>query len=151
MPITHNASGGRIAGQIQERIERLRLALVRQLLYVGEECVNAARDHTRKGKDYTDRTGNLRASTGYVLVVDGAVTGSGGFGPVGTSTDGPDSGRTLAEKVARTYPEGIALIVVAGKSYATYVHRRGYDVLTSAELTARSLVPEVLRKLGLGQ
>lgn len=109
----------------------------RWLCYVGEAAVAEAR---REGS-YTDRTGNLRASVGYVVLLpDGSVAGEGGFPP------GDAGGRGYALRLARAELRGPVLVVTAGMQYARYVAARGYDVLDSAELAARRLARGLARR-----
>ena len=61
---------------------------------------------------------------------------------------GAKSGIQYAKEVARQFPEGIVLIVVAGMNYASFVSATGRDVLDSAELLADKLVPQILKQLG---
>ena len=52
-------------------LEKVRRQIIRELSIIGERCINEAR---LKGS-YTDHTGNLRSSVGYVIVEDGAAKG----------------------------------------------------------------------------
>jgi hypothetical protein len=121
--------------------------VIARLEYLGEECTNLARD---KGS-YIDRTGALRSSTGYMIVVDGVVLKKGGFEEVkGTETTtikGTEIGLELATRLASEIEGDYVLIVVAGMNYASSVESKGYDVLTSAEMHAKSEVPKILQKL----
>lgn len=132
-----------IEREMTKEYERMMQAVIYNLQVVGERCVNAARDTSLKGRDYTDQTGNLRSSTGYVLVVDGNIIAESSFGAVSGGTAGSAEGKSFAESLAANHPSGIALIVVAGMHYAEYVAARGYDVLDSAELLAEQLVREI--------
>jgi pyrimidine deaminase RibD-like protein len=147
MPIKREGSG--IDRYLADRIERMKKALVYNLNYVGEECVNTARITARKGRDYKDQTGNLRSSVGYVVVVDGEIVSESSFEQVSTGAEGSQEGRNYAERIAKQHPQGIALVVVAGMNYAKYVAGRGYDVLQSAELLSKKLVPQMLEQLGI--
>ena len=40
------------------------------------------------------------------------------------------------------------MIVSTGMSYAAYVEARNYNVLTSSELLANKLVPQIMKQLG---
>ncbi len=114
------------------------------LKLAGEKGINDA----RLQGSYTDRTGNLRSSTGYVILEDGNVIFESGFASVATTAhDGPDAGRALAEDVSRDYPEGLVLIIVAGMSYAEYVQDKGYNVLVSAERIAESTISKLLKQI----
>ena len=69
MPIKQTTPQGRIEAYIKQQLERQLAVIEYNLNYVGEMCVNAA----RASSGYTDRTHNLRSSTGYVVVRDGKV------------------------------------------------------------------------------
>ncbi|WP_424777627.1 hypothetical protein [Porphyromonas endodontalis] len=126
-------------GEIQQYIEEqlaLKVAqLINSLSYIGEGALRIARE---KGS-YTDRTGNLRNSTGYVIAVDGQITARAGF------KSKNEDGAAFAEELARTTDGKAVLVVCAGMNYATYVSRRGYDVLDSAELEAKALADKLLK------
>ena len=126
-------------GEIQQYIEEqlaLKVAqLINSLSYIGEGALRIARE---KGS-YTDRTGNLRNSTGYVIAVDGQITARAGF------KSKNEDGAAFAEELARTTDGKAVLVVCAGMNYATYVSRRGYDVLDSAELEAKALAEKLLK------
>ena len=122
-----------------------RKALVNALRYLGERCINEARD----SGTYTDRTGNLRASLGYVVLKDGKPLGSPKLIRGGTQ-DGKEGGEeTIRQAISETNDEGYVLIVVAGMHYAKYVESMGYNVLTSAQLLAERQAPTILNQLRL--
>lgn len=129
-------------GEIQQYIEeQLALkfeVLIRNLSYIGEGALRIARE---KGS-YTDRTGNLRNSTGYVIAVDGQITTRAGFDSKNEKNEG---GAAFAEELARTTEGKAVLVVCAGMNYATYVSARGYDVLDSAEIEAKVLAEKLLK------
>lgn len=121
----------------------------RAFLRAGEAAVRGARNPL--GRDYTDRTGSLRASTGYVLTRDGAEIRAGGFTKVdGKGEDGTKAGRAHAEELAGgdKSPDTITLHVTTGMSYARYVDARGYDVLDTAERAAVRALSKHLTKRG---
>lgn len=136
-----------IEAKTREAMERMRRAVIYNLQVIGEKCVNAARITEQKGRDYTDQTGNLRSSTGYVLVVDGEIVAESSFQTVGSGTEGSQGGRNYAENLASQYPTGIALIVVAGMHYAEYVAAKGYDVLDTSEKLAAQLVDKLMNDI----
>lgn len=144
MSIKQTTPQSEINRYIDERVERIKKAIIYNLRYIGEACVNAARD----SGSYTDRTGNLRSSVGYVIVCDGKIMEASDFDVVKEGGKGAKEGARFAKEVARQFPEGIVLIVVAGMNYAAYVSARGYDVIDSAELLADKLVPQMLHRLG---
>jgi hypothetical protein len=143
MPIRPITTKSEIAAYIEAKIRRTEQAVINTLAYVGEVCVNTA----RIGGSYRDQTGNLRSSTGYVLVKDGSEVRSSSFEAEKGGSDGASKGRAFATQKARQYPRGIVLIVVAGMSYAAHVSASGRDVLDSAELKADQLVPQLLGQL----
>lgn len=143
MPIRQTTPQQEIDAYMAEQIKRIEYALVRTLQYVGERCLIAA----RKSKSYSDITGNLRSSVGYVISVDGNVVNSSEFDTVKNGENGAKEGYEYACSLVSQFPHGICLIVVAGKNYAQYVTAKGKDVLDSAELLAEQLVPKMLSKL----
>ena len=121
-------------------------AAITALNYVGLECVKEARQN---GK-YTDRTGNLRSSIGYAILEDGKPIQKSGFERVkATAAEAQGQSKALITRLAATYNTGLVLVVVAGMDYAAYVEARGYNVLNSAETLAKTLVPQMLKQLGL--
>ena len=144
MGIKQTTPAAEIDRYIERQVERINRAVVYNLQYIGEACLNAARD-TNSNKD---RTGNLRSSLGYVIVRDGKIVYQSAFEVVKEGGTGAKSGIQYAKEVARQFPEGIVLLVVAGMQYAAFVSAKGYDVMDSAELLADKLVPQILRQLG---
>lgn len=145
MPIRQTTPQQEIDVYMAEQIKRIEYALVRTMQYVGERCLIAA----RKSKSYRDITGNLRSSVGYVISVDGNIVNSSDFDTVKNGGSGAKEGYEYACSLVSHFPQGICLIVVAGKNYARYVTAKGKDVLDSAELLAEQLVPKMLSKLKL--
>lgn len=127
----------------REQIERIHKAVLYNLAYIGETAVKTARENG----SYTDRTGNLRSSTGYVLIYNGQILQQGGFAAVKQGANGSNTGEQFAKSLVKQYPLGYALVVVAGMEYAGYVSAKGYDVLDSAELIAEQLANRLLAKL----
>lgn len=159
MGITQTTPASEIDRYIEERVERIIKATIYNLKYAGEQIVNHAKElPSRSAADfptypkipphkpnYIDWTENLRASIGYVISVNGKLVDDFGFD---LSQQGGKDGIRYAKDVARQFPEGIVLIVVAGMNYAAYVSAKGYDVIDSAELLADKLVPQILKQLG---
>jgi hypothetical protein len=144
MPIKQKTPSAEIDAYIEVMVSRINKAAIRTLQYCGERCLNAA----RQTNSYKDRTGNLRSSLGYVVVQDGRIISQSSFEQVKSGDQGSKSGIQYAKEIIREFPEGIALIVVAGMHYAAYVSAKGYDVLDSAELLADQIVPQMLKQLG---
>lgn len=120
------------------RVAKKRMAVMLQA--VGEACVAEAVENG----NYTDRTGNLRGSIGYVVAVDGQVVSEGGFRKVADGEDGPREGKSLAYAKA-SESTGTVLVLVAGMKYAEMVADKGYNVLESARLLAKRLVRQLGR------
>lgn len=149
MPFIQKTPRSEINAYINSAGVRIMQAILHNLQVIGEKVVNRARTTEEKGKDFTDRTGNLRSSIGYVLSVDGQIFSSSGFPAVMNGGEGSQKGKAFAESIAEKIPQGIALVVVAGLNYAVYVSNRGYDVIDSGEMLARELIPAMTKKLGL--
>lgn len=131
---------------VQERLEAVLRVIekrqIQRLQYLGEMCVK----HARENGSYTDQTGNLRSSIGYVVYKDG-IEVSSGFEKFKDGTEGGRQGKGVADWVAMNHTEGILLVVVAGMNYALKVESKGRDVLTSAELLAEKELPKMLEQL----
>lgn len=144
MGIVQKTPMSEIDEYIAQQVERIINALIYNLQYVGERCLNAARETN----SYKDQTGNLRSSLGYVITRDGKIVYQSNFEVVKQGGSGAKSGIQFAKEIVRQFPEGIVLVVVAGMHYAQYVSATGRDVIDSAELLADKLVPQILKQLG---
>ncbi len=127
--------------------------IIESLCRVGEEAVKLAR--LPHEKDWTDRTGNLRSSIGYVVFVDGKQYAMSTFEsvppgeakqPKNSTYNGSNVGYALAKQVGEQ-TQGYALVVVAGMNYAVHVESKGRDVLTSAEKQAEKNIAKELADL----
>lgn len=132
---------------ILKEMDRVNRLTLRALSYLGEKCVIEARDRSLE-ESWIDRTGNLRSSIGYVIASGGEIIKYSDFTVVKNGSEGPETGKTLAEEIARKYRSGYALVVVAGMNYAEYVEAMDNKVvLASAELFARQQLPSMMQKL----
>jgi hypothetical protein len=143
-------SKSQIRDLLQERSERIFRAAQLRLQRVGENFVNNA----RLNGAYKDHTGNLRSSVGYVILsngiqvdanfhpVPGAAKLNPGLTDQVTQIVGPAKAQQVIDDIAKKYPGGLVLIVVAGMEYAAAVEAKGFDVLTGSSLIAK----EDLRK-----
>lgn len=129
---------------IDEFTEQAKNAIINILMYVGESCITEARDNG----SYMDQTGNLRSSIGYVVVNNGKIVGMKVGEQVKDGTEGKGKAESYMTRLASEHSTGICLIVVAGMNYAVYVEGRGKNVLSSAELLAERMVPQMLEQLG---
>lgn len=132
---------------INDEIQRIHFLTIRALCSLGEQCVIKVR--TSPSIDsWCDDTGNLRSSVGYVVVHNGVIVNISNFEQVREGAEGAKEGKTLAEKLAKSYKRGYVLIVVAGMNYASYVEAiENKVVLSSAELFARREFPKMLENL----
>lgn len=144
MPIKLVTPKSEIDAYIDRKIENARQAIIDRLCYIGSLCINEAREHG----DYNNPTGNLRSSIGYVVVVDGQIYEKAIVEMTKNGTEGRKEADAFLNRLAEKHQTGICLIVVAGMSYAVYVEGRGKNVLTSAELLAERMVPQLLEQIG---
>lgn len=121
---------------LRTKVKTFEKDLLSKLSYIGESAIRIAREKKAEN-DYTDHTGNLRNSTGYVIALDGEIVSSAGFLA--------GEGQAYAEELSRTTHGKAVLVVCAGMNYASYVSAKGYDVLDSAELESRRLARVLLR------
>lgn len=128
---------------IRNKFEDIEKKVLNVLMNAGEQAVRQAR---LKGS-YQDRTGNLRSSIGYVIVKRGEVVHQSAFNVVKGGQEGSKEGLSLALDLVKNYPTDNVLIVVAGMNYATYVERKGFDVLSSAQLKAEEVVKKLIAQL----
>ena len=126
-------------------LDEVERKIVESLCRIGEEVVTLAKLIPPE-RGFTDRTGNLRSSIGYVVCKDGQPINIA-FEAVKGGHVGVNTGQRLALNIAKQYAEGYTLIVVAGMDYAVYVESKGRDVLTSAETEAGKLLERELRNL----
>lgn len=133
-----------IQSYMEEQVKELEELIATNLMYVGERCVVEARTNG----SYTDQTGNLRSSIGYVVLKDGVAVNQGGFEPMMKGGTGSRQGKVFIEELTRSHSKGIVLIVVAGMNYAAYVEALNYIVIDSAQLLAERLVPQIMKQLG---
>lgn len=128
-------------------VSDMRRKAIRILNRAGQLAVNEARE----AGNWTDRTGNLRSSIGYIICEDGQPVYESEFQRVngpdreGTDPHGEEIGKAYALSLAAS-TKGLALVVVAGMSYAVYVADRGYNVLSSSQILAENLIPHLFEE-----
>lgn len=139
-----------IKRMLADRQERIVQAVIFRIQRIGEQFVTNARDNG----SYTDRTGNLRSSIGYVILVDGKqLSENFEYFPPGDRTKKPKgkSGQSKAKEVIKeiktNFPRGIVLICVAGMEYAAAVESRGYDVITASSDLAENALKEAIKTI----
>ena len=121
---------------LAEKIKLLDNAILTRLQKIGETFVKNARENG----NYTDVTGNLRNSIGYVILRDGEQLFQNfkKAARVKSDTTGANTAQRVALEVASSFPRGYVLIVVAGMDYAAAVESRGKDVITAGSITAKN-------------
>lgn len=110
------------------------------LAQLGERVVRYAREDMSQAKHYTDRTGNLRNSIGYIIVQDGRLIRSAFTGATmptsgndGSPNDAHSTGLSYAQEVAKELSKSKTYLVwVAGMHYASAVEAKGFDVITGS-------------------
>jgi hypothetical protein len=142
MGITRQFGDDVIRGQVAQFQTWLEGAIMFMLMELGEGLVTYA----KLQHNYTDRSGNLTNSIGYVVVHKKEVVATGGL----VSGEGEKAGMELIDTMVKRNTSTFSLIIVAGMNYAAYVEAMGYNVILPAELKAKHDVPaafERLRKL----
>lgn len=127
---------------IQAEIQKRILAL---LSYTGEQFVSVARQLA----DFTDQTGNLRSSIGYIILHDGLVVKQD-FKISGSGSDGGDGinyGKEHADRLSVEFSKGWVLIGVAGMDYAAAVESKGFEVISTSSLTVKNALEDRLRRI----
>ena len=135
---------------VNESKKKVELKILTMLKFIGESAVSYARDN----HGYTDRTGNLTSSIGYVICKRGEIIEESSFEQVSSNINsgeskekGSEIGRTYAETIAKDFPNDYVLVVVAGMNYAAYVERLGYDVLAGSKIEAEKIAKQLVEKL----
>lgn len=121
------------------RKQRILDAVLLNLQRIGEEFVINARNTDT----YKDRTGNLRGSIGYVILFDGKQMSADLDGTI----DGITFARQAIVEVRKNYPQGFALIGVAGMDYAAAVESKGFDVITSSSQVAEENLKVAVKRI----
>ncbi|BBQ09244.1 MULTISPECIES: hypothetical protein [Elizabethkingia] len=147
MGVKANFDWNAINGQINQLLEDFDNDTIYYLNRAGMEIVNYAKEH----RTYEDQTGNLRNSTGYVVLKRGIIvgekfeTGERGEKFDTESPKGEEVGLNFAKSLAREFASTeYALVIVAGMDYASYVEDVNHrDVLNHS----KNFAPSVLEKM----
>ena len=135
---------------INKRIDRWFISIEQRIIWtlamVGEAFAKAAREKTPAEGSFTDQTGDLRSSIGYVVARDGNIL-IGKFD--GKTAEGKAQGQKIADEVLRKNPRGFILIVVAGMEYAAAVESKGKDVITGSIPAAKALLKAKIKEYRL--
>jgi hypothetical protein len=143
MGLTPKFTDTDIRNLIKQKFERIEEAVLTRLQRVGETFITDARNNGT----YTDRTGNLRSSIGYVVLKNGEQYYRGGFEPIKTGAEGSARGKKVLLDAISRFPTGYVLIVVAGMSYAAAVEAHGRDVLTGSSQSAVIELKRVMERI----
>lgn len=110
---------------VTERVNKEVAILIR----IGETFVNDAKSIAT----YKDRTGNLRASIGYILINNGKIQNQN---ISGSKKDGKAAALSFASILKSEYPNGLILVGFAGMQYAAAVEAKNFDVISGSAPTA---------------
>lgn len=141
MGIKPRFTRAQVKNALDAYLDRIVFALIETLKYTGENFVTNARN----SGSYSDRTGNLRSSVGYMIMHNGKIIHKA-FGQTGGTTEGASEGEQYAMKVAEAFKgKRIVFIGVAGMEYAAAVESKGFDVISgSATGAVRDLKQQLL-------
>lgn len=152
MGITANFGKDEIRDHIEGELRKHIVRIVEMLKYVGQTVVNEIR--TSHISNWNDQTGNLRSSIGYTVLLDGVPQVTSAFERVDgpqrgdTNVNGSAEGSAYIRSLTPLHREGIALIVVAGMEYASYVEKlKNKTVLAQGEIEAQTLINKMLAQL----
>ena len=141
MALTPKFNVAQVIGQVKVSQQALTQAMINRLKRVGDQFVtNARNNHT-----YTDRTGNLTSSIGYIILKDGEQLFEDFTG--GDQTAGRSKGKSVAVAAAEKFAKGLVLIVVAGMEYAAAVESKNFDVITASSITSENDLKKSLEEL----
>lgn len=122
---------------------RIDQAIIMRFSYIGEQFVINARNNAT----FTDVTGNLRSSIGYIVLKNGRQVAISGFDTVKEGSKGTKEGKAYIRRLKAQYPTGYVLIVVAGMEYAAAVEARGKDVLTASSIIAQNQLKDAIKAI----
>lgn len=142
MPIVPQFPNGHVKKHVLQYHDRIVDAAIYAMKVLAEELVIYAKNN----RNYTDQTGNLTNSIGYVITYRVKVVSQGGFTGTGDEVSA-QIGVALANEIASETRNEFAVIIVAGMNYAAYVEAKGYNVILPAELKAKTSFPEMIENL----
>lgn len=145
MAITQRTPQSEISNTIVASTNNLNRAIIHSMEVAGQQGTNEARAHG----EYTDQTGNLRSSTGYVISDEGAIESSSSFDTVKNGSDGATQGKNIAKSIAGSIKGKKAIVLVAGMDYAPYLQAKGRKVMGDAEEIIKRSLTKQFNDLGL--
>lgn len=123
--------------RLDEWVDEKNKKIFETLHYIGVEFVNNAR---KKG-EYRDRTGNLRASIGYLIAYNGKIEEQK-FTEHETKIKTEKKAKEIAKDI-----KGWGLVGMAGMEYAAAVESKGFDVISNSVPIANELLQYFNKKL----
>ncbi len=139
MGLTPAFTQGDIRNFLNQSAARVHQVNIARLKRVGLQFVIDARTKA----DFTDQTGNLRSSIGFIIVFQGEIVESDFEGQ---TQEGQTKAEQFAFEVAMQHSRGYALIVVAGMEYAAAVEAKGKDVLTGSSAQAKASLNKYFKR-----
>ena len=130
---------------LEQRMRLLKQSIYERLMNVGESALAEARTN----HIYDDQTGNLTSSIGYAVIDDGKIIQQSTFQQVKSGGEGVTKGKQYLSQIISQNSRGIVFIMVAGMNYASYVEAMNLNVLDSAEVMAKKMIPRILQSLRL--
>src|ERR1043165_7680784 len=103
-----------IRKMLEEKKKIIFNTILENLKLIGEEFIASARSTIT----YTDQTGNLRSSIGYIILYNGLQYFDGGFIQIKQGSKGVKVGKELIEEIIKKFPTGLVLVGIAGMDYA---------------------------------
>ena len=143
--ITAKFTKKEIEKHINDWLDKVDDAILLMLQQVGETFVTNARANGA----YTDRTGNLRSSIGYVILKNGFQYFGGDFVLVREGQEGIKIGKKRLNELIAEFKQhrGWVLIGIAGMHYASAVEAKGKDVITGSSLIAISELKAAMKRI----
>lgn len=141
--LTPQFNTAQIKAMILKKAKRFEDAALSRLQQVFELALN----YYRNSSTWTDQTGNLRSSGGYIILRNSEQLVSGGFEVIKEGAEGAETGQRIAEEIALQYPTGLIGIFVAGMDYAVYVEATGRDVLTGPSMIGKDALKKDIEEL----
>jgi hypothetical protein len=156
MPLKVNHTRKSIDDELEAGRKKIDQVITNNVVALGFKAAN----HARTNRGYTDRTGNLVNSTGFIVLKDWVSvfenfeeTFRGGVvkneeGQI-IQKNGLETGRAYATELSAEFnsKKGWVLIVFAGMEYASNVEKvRGRNVLAATELYIKTQWPKMVQR-----
>lgn len=142
MSFQRTGDWNKVQGILELQLRRVEDAIGFNFRVIGEGSVN----HARKHGSYTDQTGNLRNSIGYVIAFDGKIIEC----EFKRSSGITDKAAFLVDNKIHDMlagDTGYTLLVIAGMNYARSVENRGKNVLSGTEKYLKDEVKVKMRNI----